>query len=105
MTAAVELAAGGLSYLDAAMRTGVPGKAISERLRARGMARLQVRPKVGPRIAHEVVRPALAAVARGGRVEDAAAEAGIGVSTLRRRIREHGVVMLRDRKQRPDALG
>src|SRR6266542_347651 len=105
MAAAVELAAGGLSYLDAAMRSGVPRNAISKRLRASGMARPQVRPKVGPRIAHEVVRPALAAVARGGPVEDAAAEAGIGVSTLRRRIREHGVVMLRDRKRRPGALG
>jgi IS30 family transposase len=46
----------------------------------------------------------LGAVARGTRVEDAAAEAGIGVSTLRRRIREHGVVMLRERKHRPGAL-
>ncbi|MBV8304699.1 MAG: IS30 family transposase [Acidimicrobiia bacterium] len=44
------------------------------------------------------------AVAQGTRVEDAAADAGIGASTLRRRIREHGVVMLRERKHRPDAL-
>jgi IS30 family transposase len=46
----------------------------------------------------------LAAVAGGTGVEDAAAEAGIGTSTLRRRIREHGVVMLRERKRRPGAL-
>jgi IS30 family transposase len=38
-------------------------------------------------------------------VEDAAAAAGIGASTLRRRIREHGVVMLRERKPRAGALG
>jgi IS30 family transposase len=37
-------------------------------------------------------------------VEDAAAAAGVGASTLRRRIREHGVVMLRERKPRQDAL-
>jgi IS30 family transposase len=37
-------------------------------------------------------------------VDDAAAAAGIGVSTLRRRIREHGVVMLRPRHARADTL-
>ena len=57
-----------------------------------------------PRLPEAVTRPALSAVARGARVEDAAAAAGIGASTLRRRIREHGVVMLRERKARPGAL-
>ena len=50
------------------------------------------------------MRSALASVARGTRVEDAAVAAGIGVSTLRGRIREHGVVMLRDRTPCSDAL-
>jgi transposase, IS30 family len=64
------------------------------------------RPRVPgrPRLPEAVIRPALGAVARGARVEDAAAAAGIGASTLRRRIREHGVVMLRERKARPGAL-
>jgi len=57
-----------------------------------------------PRIPEAVARPALGAVARGAKVEDAAAAAGIGASTLRRRICEHGVVMLRERKARPGAL-
>jgi IS30 family transposase len=57
-----------------------------------------------PRLPEAVTRPALGAVARGARVEDAAVAAGIGASTLRRRIREHGVVMLRERKARPGAL-
>jgi transposase, IS30 family len=50
------------------------------------------------------VASALDAVARGATVQAAAAAAGIGASTLRRRIREHGVVMLRQRKPRPGAL-
>jgi IS30 family transposase len=104
MAAAVELAAGGLTYREAAARTGIPRNAISDRLRASGVVRAAVRPKVGPRIPLEVVRPAFVAVARGVRVEDAAAGAGIGVSTLRSRIREHGVVVLRQRTHRKDAL-
>jgi transposase, IS30 family len=104
MEAAVELAASGLTYKEAMARTGVPPNAISVQLRARGVVRAPVRPKVGPRIPEAVSRSALTAVALGTRVEDAAAEAGIGASTLRRRIREHGVVMLRERKHRSDAL-
>jgi IS30 family transposase len=104
MAAAVELAAGGLAYREVAARTGVPHNAISVRLRASGVVRAPVRPEGRPRMPDEVVRPALAAVARGVRVEDAAADAGIGVSTLRGRMREHGVVMLRERKHRKDAL-
>lgn len=57
-----------------------------------------------PKLPEAMVRAALAVVARGMRVEDAAAEAGIAVSTLRGRIREHGVVMLRARQHRPNAL-
>jgi IS30 family transposase len=37
-------------------------------------------------------------------VVDAAAQVGIGVSTLRGYLREHGVVVLAPRKSRPDAL-
>ena len=50
------------------------------------------------------MRAALGSVARGMRVEDAAAAAGIGVSALRCRILEQGVVMLRDRTPRPGTL-
>jgi len=104
MAEAVELAAGGLTYVEAAARTGVPREAISARLRASGAERAPVRGMGRPPIGEVVVRPALMAVAHGARHEDAATDAGIGVSTLRRRIREHGVVMLRERKQRPGAL-
>jgi IS30 family transposase len=44
------------------------------------------------------------AVARGSRHVDAAALAGVSVNTVRRRLVEEGVVVLRDRKSRPGAL-
>jgi len=77
-----------------------PGEAI-----AAGVAAWNREAKVGrPRVREAVVRSALGAVARGVRVEDAAAGAGMGVSTLRRYIGDHGVVMLRPRKHRRGAL-
>lgn len=57
-----------------------------------------------PRIPRSVVAPALTAVARGMTHGEAAASAGISINTLRRRLVEESVVVLRDRKQRPDAL-
>lgn len=57
-----------------------------------------------PRIPRSVVRPALVAVARGSRRADAAALVGVSVSTLRNRLAEEPVVVLRDCKPRPKAL-
>jgi IS30 family transposase len=51
-----------------------------------------------------VVAPALTAVARGLRHAEAAALAGVSVSTLRRRLVDEGVVVLRERTRRADAL-
>jgi IS30 family transposase len=51
------------------------------------------------------VRVALVAVARGTPWRKAAALAGISQSTLARRIKDHDVVVLRDRKPRAGALG
>ena len=56
------------------------------------------------RIPRSVVAPALTAVARGATHAEAAASAGISINTLRRRLAEEAVVVLRDRKPRPDAL-
>ncbi len=56
------------------------------------------------RIPRSVVAPALTAVARGVTHAEAAASAGISINTLRRRLVEESVVVLRDRKPRPDAL-
>ena len=51
-----------------------------------------------PRIPRSVVAPALMAVARGVTHAEAAAAAGISMGTLRRRLVEESVVVLRDRK-------
>ena len=104
MQAALESVRGGATYHQAAAETGVPWGSIRKWVATTGLVR-DLWPRGGPpRIPESVVRSALAAVARGTRVEDAAVAAGIGVSTLRGRIREHGVVMLRDRTPRSDAL-
>jgi len=57
-----------------------------------------------PRIPRSVVAPALTAVARGLRHAEAAALAGVSVSTLRRRLVDEGVVVLRERRRRADVL-
>jgi IS30 family transposase len=57
-----------------------------------------------PRIPRSVVAPALRAVARGVTQVEAAALVGISVDTLWRWIVEESVVVLRDRKARPNVL-
>ena len=57
-----------------------------------------------PRISRSVVAAGLMAVARGATQPEAAAAAGVSLNTLRRRLAEEAVVVLRDRKPRPDAL-
>ncbi len=104
MAAAVELAASGLTYLEAQARTGVPRCAISVRLRATGVARRPVPRRTGPYTAMAVVTAALAGVAGGTPVKKAAADAGVGESTVRAWMHAHGVVMLRTRTPRKDAL-
>lgn len=57
-----------------------------------------------PRIPYSVVLPALRAVAKGATHSVAAALVGISEDTLRRRLREEDVVVLRDRCCRANAL-
>ena len=104
LQAAIGLALAGMSYRQAAAETGAASATIANRVRAGGLVR-RVEPKVGrPRLSDAVVRPALAAVARGVRVADAAAAAGMHASTLRDRVRDHGVVMLRGNLPNGDAV-
>ena len=57
-----------------------------------------------PRIPRSVVASGLIAFARGATQPEAAAVAGIGLQTLRRRLAEEAVVVLRQRIPRSDAL-
>ena len=57
-----------------------------------------------PRLPWSVIAPGLAAVARGATWPEAAAVAGVGISTLQRRAAEECVVVVRERKQRAGTL-
>src|SRR4051794_37429746 len=57
-----------------------------------------------PRLPRSLVAPGLLAVARGMRHVDAAALAGVGLNTLRRRLKDEAVVVLCDRHARANAL-
>lgn len=72
---------------------------------AKAAAAARVPGRIGrPRLAYSVIHPALVAIARGATQAEAAALAGIGEHTLRRRLAEEPVVVLRDRKPRAGAL-
>jgi transposase, IS30 family len=102
--AALDAVVAGASYREAAAVAGLSEKILRVRLRERGLVRVREARRGPPFLAESVVGPALAAVAAGSSVADAAAGAGIGVSALRRRIREQGVVMLRPRHARAGSL-
>lgn len=101
---ALEAVVDGVSFRQAARQTGISAGSIAQRFVAAGLVRRREPLRGRPPIEMSVIGPALDAVARGARVEDAAVAVGISVSPLRRSIREHGVVMLRERKLRPGAL-
>jgi len=104
MEAAIEAVVAGAGFKTVAKLTGVPAETIRVRCLRDGVVR-RVQPRVGrPPVADSAVWVGLDAVARGASLVDAAARAGIGVSTLRDGVREHGVVMLRPRKPRAQAL-
>ena len=57
-----------------------------------------------PRIPRSVVWPALMAVSRGSTYEEAAEVAGVSLNTVRRRVAEEAVVVVRQRTARPSDL-
>jgi transposase, IS30 family len=57
-----------------------------------------------PRICRSVINVAFRAIGRGATQAQAARLAGVGLSTLEARLREHGVPVLRDRKPRATAF-
>jgi len=106
MAGALEAMVDGANSMQAAGQSGISAAYLRKRFAAAGLVRRREPQRRGgrQRTPVSIIGPALNAVARGDRVEDAAAAAGIRVSTLRYWIRVHGVVMLRERKPRPGAL-
>jgi transposase, IS30 family len=105
MEAALAAVAQGLSYKKAARRFGLARSSVFARAKARGLVRERVPRRGRERLPDSAMAVGLEAVAAGARVADAAATAGVSVDTLRRRLREHRVVMAPPRKPRPKALG
>jgi transposase, IS30 family len=102
---AVEAVLDGMSYRAAARRWQVSTVTLGQRVRGCGLVRRVVpRPGAPRTVPPAVVAVAVRAVARGATHAEAAAEAGVSVSTVRRRVREQGAVVLHERKQRDSAL-
>src|SRR5207253_8007875 len=77
--AALKAVVEGATYQQAADRSGVSVPYIRKRFAAAGLVRRREPPQgKPPRIAEAIVRAALNSVARGTRVDDAAAAAGMG---------------------------
>ena len=104
VAAALDAVIDGASFAEAAARTGIAKATVRQRFRAAGLVRRREARMGRPPLPDATVRPAMAALGRGLSVEKAAASAGIAACTLRRRIRAHGVVMVRQRKTRDSAL-
>lgn len=104
MEAAIEAVLDGMGYRSAGRLFAVPASTIRSRVVSGGLERRRA-PKWGrPAAPAELIARALAVVAGGGRVAEAAAETGLGGSTIRRHVREQGVAMVRERKRRASAL-
>ncbi len=101
---AIEAVVDGASYESAEELTGVPRSTIRDNVMRRGIVRSRV-PRPGRRRAADAdVVAALEAMSEGASQRQAAKVAGIGVSTLRRSLRDERVVMPRERKRRAGSL-
>jgi IS30 family transposase len=100
----LDLVVNGATVSEAAVLSGISKRSIHDRFKASGLVRWR-RVKPGPKGQPDaVVRAAVERVAAGALIKDAAAAVGMPASTLSNHVRKHGVVMLRPRKHRPDAL-
>ncbi len=101
---AIEAVVDGASYEAAGELTGVPRSTIRDNVLRSGIVRSKV-PRPGRhRVADADLDTALKAMSKGATHSEAATAAGIGVSTLRRSLRDERVVMPRERKRRAGAL-
>ena len=100
LEAAIEAVVDGASYATAEELTGVPRSTVRDHILREGIVRSTV-PRPGRhRVAEANVVTALKAIAVGASHKQAAKAAGIGVSALRRSLRDERVVMPRERKRR-----
>jgi transposase, IS30 family len=102
---ALEAYANGATIREAAALAGITAKTVSRCLHeADPEFTARVVRYGAPRVSEERMAPALGAYARGATIKEAAAGAGVGVSTLLNRLHEEAVPVLRQRRHRPGAL-
>lgn len=94
--AALKLVVEGATFRDASEETGLSERGIRYRFKLSGLVRRRRARRGRPGPSKEAVTAALAAVARGALIKEAAAANGIVASTLSRRVAAHGVVMVRN---------
>lgn len=101
---ALDMVVAGRTFAEATAVTGISRGGIESRLKKSGRVRLFI-PRSGRKAQPaSVIGPGLLMIAEGASVKDAAAAIGVPASTLSWHQRGQGVVMLRPRKPRPDAL-
>lgn len=107
---ALEAYAAGATIKEAAALAGISKNALARCLhedpdfKPRKRRPPRQKPPGRPRMDRERVEPALLAYARGATLKEAAALAGIGLSTVQRCVHEEAVVVLRQRRHRPGSL-
>ncbi len=103
---ALEAYANGATIKEAAALVGISKKVVSRWLHEADPDFVARKPKLSgrPRLDRQWVEPALVAYARGATLKEAAAVAGISVSTVQLRVHEEAVVVLRQRRHRPGSL-
>lgn len=94
----------GASLRDLVARYGISNGALRQHFARAGLTRWRDAPRGGPRLPDSALAPAFDAIDADASQRQAARLAGIGVSTLRNRLREQREAMERDRRRREAAL-
>jgi IS30 family transposase len=94
----------GVSLRELVARYGISNGALRQHFAKAGLSRRRDARRGGPRFSDEVLAPALAAMAGGESIRQAARVAGVGVSTVRNRLREQREAMAGERRRRVGTL-
>ena len=94
----------GVSLRELVARYGISNGALRQHFAKAGLSRRRDARRGGPRFSDEVLAPALAAMAGGESIRQAARVAGVGVSTVRNRLREQREAMAGERRRREGTL-
>lgn len=94
----------GVSLRELVGRYGISNGALRQHFAKAGLTRRRDARRGGPRFSDEVLAPAFEAMAGGCSIRQAARVGGVGVSTVRNRLREQREAMAGERRQREGTL-